>query len=1400
MEDDCRFTILTFPQHFDGKKLRINIVYLPRNQNPLANAIEGEKPRIADAPPFAGANLSFVAQTISDLSPGLPVEQPPDDAKVLQIIDPADPNDAKTLFNILANQFQIENKGTSNRNIDLKSYTKRAPEPFERERSVKKYLPLTYRQSFNFVAPRTPNAVTDESYHCQVRKAGKVKGFKQSPDVINWGQVFAYAIRQPLLAKHLGIIYEAELEIEKDYFPKGGWLYIDLAKGSAFKDQQNASDAFIKKYAARIPALELGKERNVFAAIQFPVLPAKPTGNYDTIFIEAAEYDDGFGKIVHAFQPVSANLLLEKADGFHPTKEAGIRLGWDDEQILIWYMRQLAEDESLGAGKRIDAPIGVFGYRIDVREIKVGEINPIGPWQSLCAVSCKQDLTLGDANTEVTIAKAGKELELNYQVYPTQLDGDPTKNYWLPMYFANWDGKSMVLPDEEASAIYQNDKNPAQNLNKMYEAEPITAAFLYGKTYQFRVRMSDLSGGGPRLEDDPIYESQSPMATCNFKRFVAPKAVRIANITPNTDEQYFTDTELKIKRPLLGYPAAVFTGKYANAVALLKQASIAMKDKEAFGIADPDVDRVEITVELQTLKMDNLMSVSGKEAYIKLYKTYRTFPKGDLEFEDELLIHLDYKDCNVLNFGDPADLGDLGVTQAYIDSLDKPVPPKLPELILPTARVIRLTIRAVCEEKQKPGYYGGENEQDPELNTHYGRTIQFLLYHPSKDETGLFVKSSQAEQIQGIYLQPDPPDVFDGNVFNMLLGKQVEKPPGMIQRLSQQLGLENSGLTLTGKKGQRIQFGCSNRIRHTLSPDNSSITFASRGDLMNHWLVGIKLQIKRDWTWDALEGASFIIQRNKRFREDDAATETETMTVGDIEIKKTAPFNALINPKRDSTTIIFIDAVEPKNQLTQPAPNAADSRFPDLIELEYKVQPNFKPINAPQPNIPPQKPPRDPDLTVQLELPITLPPAQTPKIVSVGLALSPYQRNEKYSATEPRRRFLWIEFEEPLKDSKDAYFGRVLAYAPDQLLSNNNPELLVSPDEPALPIDPEYIRVITPEQPNDLAGADAMQPMEKAVDSDKHYLLPLPPALHSESPELFGFFTYEFRIGHHKYIDTTENHNKGDNVWTTAQARFGRPLRTTGVQHPAPTLTCTVNRDEEKLYVTAPYAVAVHEGKNVTADPPRTEIWCLLYAQVKQADNKDYRNILLDDRMLDPNLRVQYKTDPEIILNYTPKQKSDLAKAVIRNWNDKITTPDLSPAIEPAVSIAINKDATKYGTTVWSNCEINQILTLYGLPLSSPLSILCVEILPQITDIYEHVSNLKQEEIRTAMRRILPGESLLSEEKIKPLLEMKQGADQTIKLNEPKPLSDNLGQYRILRTSPLNEVPFVCTNDCQQES
>ncbi|MEK7256553.1 MAG: hypothetical protein AAB316_17490, partial [Bacteroidota bacterium] len=381
-------------------------------------------------------------------------------------------------------------------------------------------------------------------------------------------------------------------------------------------------------------------------------------------------------------------------------------------------------------------------------------------------------------------------------------------------------------------------------------------------------------------------------------------------------------------------------------------------------------------------------------------------------------------------------------------------------------------------------------------------------------------------------------------------------------------------------------------------------------------------------------------------------------------------------------------------------------------------------------------------------------------------------------------RFLWVEFEEPIADPDDTYFARMIAYSPDQLISNNHPELLVAPDEPALPIDPEDVRLIVPGATNDLAGLTAMQPMTKADDSDRHYLLPLPPGLHADADELFGFFTYEFRVGHYR--------RGQDMVWTTAQGRFGRRLKATGIQHPAPTLTCAVNRDEQKLWVVAPYAVAVFDGKNVTADPPRTQLWCLLYAQVRQADNLDFRNILLDDKQLD--WRVQVETEPDVnpFLQYDDLQLKTLKNIKLKNIKTEVSYAELSKSYKLVTTETVNKDAKKYGTVIWSNDEVAQWLNLFGLPEDADLSVLVVETLPQITNIFEHVS-INQENVNASVKANvqsdLPSAGFASQR----LAVLRQERD----FQEGRsPVSDELGEHRILRTSPLVEVPFVCCPTC----
>jgi hypothetical protein len=221
------------------------------------------------------------------------------------------------------------------------------------------------------------------------------------------------------------------------------------------------------------------------------------------------------------------------------------------------------------------------------------------------------------------------------------------------------------------------------------------------------------------------------------------------------------------------------------------------------------------------------------------------------------------------------------------------------------------------------------------------------------------------------------------------------------------------------------------------------------------------------------------------------------------------------------------------------------------------------------------------------------------------------------------------------------------------------------------------------------------------------------------------------------------------------------------------------NRDEDKLWVTAPYAVTVHGGKNVTADPPRTELWALLYAQVKQADDKDFRNILLDDRQLDWRVQVEKTKSVDLLEKYTDSQLQVLSTIAYRNFKYETSPAAVTSVLQLVDFSTKSKDGKKYGTVVWTHKEVEMLLANLGLPSGASLSVLVVETLPQITNIYEHVSRLDEPQVSGSSETLTQGATLTM-------------ARQASDVRTPSPVSDELGHHRLLRTSPLTEVPPVC--------
>jgi hypothetical protein len=1178
MSSPTRLNLLPYLQHWDGAQLHVRLLAIPRG-NPL-------DPLVPPAgPSFADANFVFDVRLVSGLDQ-IPTFGTPASSVT---IASSHPPQARNLFNQLATVFAIDTAPP-------------APTPRPAGTTIKKYLPSSYRDTVGFAISRSPYTVSDDTYSCLLRTGSNKPPYKKikptAAPKFPWGKVLAIAMRQPMLAEALGIVRPLDIGVPADFFKEGGWIYVTLAPASDAFALTTLPDA-LKSYATRIPALP--GPRTLFTPVLFPVASVPPAGSYDDLFQEAEDYDDGFAKAVHAAQPRFLDPLSESEDGSRPAKDVGVRLGWDDEQVPIWLNRQIDP-----ASATLDAPMGVFGYRIDSR------IQGTATWSSLCLAQGAVKvgaITVGNFNGELAI-----------ETIPSQPDGVKTGDYWLPSYYTNWTGPSLVAVDPLTRRLIGDPKFAGP-----YPVDGVDPAvqLRYGATYQFRVRLMDHTGGGPAWTDEALNPGPHPVFTLPFRRWIRPRTVRVLDDLPNVPDPTNPPAHIRVSRPLLAHPEYVFTGAPNAAANLIADIPNALSERRDVALPDPDVSALTISLQVRALSLDTRPGGGTEAGYHTVFTTMRPFPADPSQ---PLTLDLSWTDVH------------------DVDTL-APAAPSGP-VVLPTARDVRLVLFAVGKDDPHLDYFGADDVR-------VGPSVDINLRHSSSDERDLFLPATPSDLLRAIFLQPS--SLLDASVAfaQRAAGLGVEAPANPIGRLAEELDLAVNGMTLHARSGRRLVFGAAPGLRHFLAPDNSSVTFASNADLARHWIIALRLTIDRDWTWHGLAPTGVSVTRQG------------VGEVGRIEPRSTIDAAALVHPDRSGTALVFFDVVDPK-----PLPGA----FPKELDLNYTLTPTF------------ESPPAlsDQALTVNVHLPMTTPPSQVPRVASAGIALSPYVRSTDYSSTEQRRRVLWLEFDRPPDNPRDLYFARMLAYAPDPLLVGT----LQDPDEaaePPLPTDPEPIRTIVPGQSDDRAGFTAMQLLVPS-DSPVHFMLPLPSGFPEDAPELFGFFTYEFRIGH----------NQG---WSTAQGRFGAALRVTGVQHPAPALPCMVVRTKAGVVASAPYSNPVQGGRSVRPLPPSTEIYVMIYAQVYQSDDRDFRNVLLSHKL------ARFQRKP-------------------------IDDRQISPA-------ALYADAT------WSTGEIELMLDALTLGLDTPLSCLAVE--------------------------TLPGGAKIGD-----------------------PLGANLGQERLLRTSPLVPVPAIC--------
>ncbi len=1087
--------LLAFPQRWADGELTVRFMCLPQG-NPLAPLALGQ-------PAFSDADLRFEARLVGSLD-HLPRAADAVAIGPLTLDEP--PLQKAALFAALADQFTIS----------------ALPPPPEAPLAPRFYKPVTPSYRALVGERRLSGWLADaDAYACALHAGHAAQPAAPVPlsAELRWGELLAHALRQPLLASGLGLIGQLRVPVaDPSVLARGSWLWLTLAGDSAYADDP----ALVSAMAARLPPLS--EDRLIYAAALFPV---DGPGVADDAYGEAERYHRGFARLVHAAQGDSSS------GGGSSNEGDAIRLSWDDEQLADTYNRQVDANST--------AAMGTAGYRVDVRDL-----DGDGTWHSLQQVASIAPLVLG------ALEVGDYSGESVVEVAPTQVSNAKPGEFWMPPYFCTWRGSSLVLTDPDLTRLHAGLAiDPAfesVRLGRQQTFVPVgdkNVPLRYGRRYGFRVRLADLSRGGPPADaPTPDDGERGAHHTCEvaFQRHRRPGAIEVLQ-RPTRDA-----LQLVIGKPGLGHPEILFTGAHSFDEL---EATVAANgaQQRAPSLPDPDVLQVSITLQVRALRGD-------RSEWWTLYRTVRDFDGAQLT-----LALLPQPSSRLDGFSAVAD--------------DGPLP-------LPAAHALRLLL--VAKGRTDAGYFASEAARQ-------GQPVTLELRAAGSIEDNLLA---------------GPPDL---KAFFFRPAGATADTPRPLARLAQESALAAQGLTLSGRPGARSVFGCASALRHVRAPDGASLTLASEAELNLRWIQVLRIELARDWSWDALaDDGVAVTRRLSRPGQDDVVTLAGTIDLPTAVARDATAFHSGAGdaedgaggaaddgaraPQRQSSQIVFIDAFDPK---PRPAPvpepllpnaPAQPANFPSETTVSYEI--SFTLRDGVEPPA---------AATAQIVLPVTTPPVQVPRLVSAGIALSPHLHADDYSASSQRKRMLWLEFDALPADPDDAYFVRVLATAADPLLTR---EVIPEAVERPLPLDPEPVRMVLPGQARDDNGLQAMQRLMQPSTTGAHFLVPLPEGLNDDSPELLSLLTCEVRLGH-----------AGDR-WSTAQGRFGSALRVAGVQHPPPPLVCQAARTASAIRVRAPFATPVQDGRHVRPpEGPKTRLWGLLYARVLQADGADWRNLML---------------------------------------------------------------------------------------------------------------------------------------------------------------------------------------------
>lgn len=887
-----RLSLLVFPHAWDGQRLRGSVLLLPTG-DPL------HAPLFKLGAPFASLRLTIRLVLTPDDSTrrDVPISSL-GHSVVATTIQRQASADTKRLFEALHAQFLPTPQASNARALAHQ----------QRKRSARMQALGAVERRFPRIDLKTTLAPKKMAH----RELGEHHASTPHCRHVSWGQALSHALRQPALARALGLVVDFELDFAALGLAAAqpAWLHASLDNTGMGESADSAPAEGVVSYAALLPPLD-GRVRSLFAAVHFPLHAPLIGPEADALFSEAAAYNEGFAR----------SVLASQAPGADP----GITLTWDDEQVLRWVNRQLDPNRTANAsGETVDvhAPVGVAGYRVDARlhrrqrrqnGVRNGPHNNRAAWHSLCGAR---------ANLAVDVWHTQFKGELWVDVAPHAAHQPAGEAWHLPSYFAVWRGGSLVLPDPAQQSL---NGSPADN--STWAALPLPErralpALRYGQQWDFRVRMVDLSGGGPQLDDVSEDATPTSVATLRFLRHAPPRPLRIETLENTSASPTSPPDSLFIRRPLLAYPDFGFAGVDATP-ALLEQLkhhrSAPRSLQHGLGVSDPDVTHVAVAVQVRApfgdsdVDSDSDSDSDGDgdgdtDLAEKAQTVARLLRDGDHIELFSVLIPLPPRSgfaVNSLHFDE--DEAALGLRLAYTDCADVQAGAAALQaasidgvLMLPTGRDVRLRCRAACLLKKGKRH-------------HFADALIHTIAAQCVALGSVADLSRRCEELTALeLLASEEPTQTQTQRHTTALWLQASAwPPAAacaepLQALAAAVGLHADGMRLRAQPGSRVLLAASGRMGHVVEHGGSQIRFNSTHDMTGRWVVAHRVCLQRDWTWSGLMEPGIAIEAMPNL------PGQPTRTLGTVSLPFAVSRVAAQSrtPQRSHTTFIFFDTTE----------------------------------------------------------------------------------------------------------------------------------------------------------------------------------------------------------------------------------------------------------------------------------------------------------------------------------------------------------------------------------------------------------------------------------------------------------------------------------------------------------